>query len=107
MSAYTLVPAAPPVDADVRLRTAVGSATHLLAEICDRAPARASLSLIADPPGRAALHESLGFRDVAPSLGMVIPEDRAPARRGHVPGGGAGVAGQPQESQMPVAGRLM
>ena len=37
----------------------------LLADIRDRAPAGAYVTLTADPPGRA-LYESRGFRDVAP-----------------------------------------
>lgn len=41
----------------------------LLADIRDRAPAGAWVSLIGDPPGQR-LYRSMGFDDVAPSLGM-------------------------------------
>jgi ribosomal protein S18 acetylase RimI-like enzyme len=42
---------------------------HLLAEIDRRAPENPYVTLVGDPPGQA-LYRSLGFRDVAPSLGM-------------------------------------
>jgi ribosomal protein S18 acetylase RimI-like enzyme len=44
---------------------------RLLDEIRAKAPADPDVTLIADPPGRK-LYESLGFTDVAPSLGMRI-----------------------------------
>ncbi|WP_129788651.1 GNAT family N-acetyltransferase [Promicromonospora panici] len=44
---------------------------RLLDEIRAKAPADPYVTLIADPPGRR-LYESLGFTDVAPSLGMRI-----------------------------------
>jgi hypothetical protein len=42
---------------------------RLLDEIRAKAPADPYVTLVADPPGRR-LYESLGFVDVAPSLGM-------------------------------------
>jgi ribosomal protein S18 acetylase RimI-like enzyme len=42
---------------------------RLLDEIRAKAPADPYVTLVADPPGRR-LYESLGFADVAPSLGM-------------------------------------
>lgn len=44
---------------------------RLLAEIGDRAPADPYVTLMADPPGQR-LYASMGFRDAAPSLGMVL-----------------------------------
>ncbi|MBT1675226.1 GNAT family N-acetyltransferase [Curtobacterium aurantiacum] len=43
----------------------------LLADIRDRAPAGAYVTLVGDPPGQR-LYRSLGFDDVAPSLGMAL-----------------------------------
>lgn len=41
----------------------------LLADVRDRAPEGAYVSLIGDPPGQR-LYRSLGFEDVTPSVGM-------------------------------------
>lgn len=49
---------------------------RLLAEIDRCAPADPYVTLIGDPPGRK-LYESAGFRDAAPSLGMVLHRERA------------------------------
>jgi ribosomal protein S18 acetylase RimI-like enzyme len=43
----------------------------LLSDIRDRAPAGAYVTLVGDPPGQR-LYRSLGFDDVAPSLGMAL-----------------------------------
>ncbi|WP_259362673.1 GNAT family N-acetyltransferase [Curtobacterium sp. ME12] len=43
----------------------------LLADVRDRAPAGAYVTLVGDPPGQR-LYRSLGFEDVAPSLGMAL-----------------------------------
>ncbi len=43
----------------------------LLADVRDRAPAGAYVTLVGDPPGQR-LYRSLGFDDVAPSLGMAL-----------------------------------
>jgi ribosomal protein S18 acetylase RimI-like enzyme len=43
----------------------------LIADIEDRAPDGAFVSLIADPPG-VALYKAIGMRDTAPSVGMVL-----------------------------------
>ncbi|PZE88487.1 GNAT family N-acetyltransferase [Curtobacterium sp. MCBD17_008] len=43
----------------------------LVADVRERAPEGAYVSLIGDPPGQR-LYRSLGFEDVAPSLGMAV-----------------------------------
>ncbi len=43
----------------------------LVADVRSRAPRGAYVSLIGDPPGQR-LYRSLGFEDVAPSLGMAL-----------------------------------
>ncbi|GAA1783694.1 GNAT family N-acetyltransferase [Agromyces lapidis] len=43
----------------------------LIADVLERAPAGAYVSLIGDPPGQR-LYRSLGFNDVTPSLGMAM-----------------------------------
>ncbi|MFF2495995.1 GNAT family N-acetyltransferase [Agromyces sp. NPDC058064] len=47
----------------------------LIADIRERAPEGAYISLIGDPPGQR-LYRSLGFDDVAPSLGMAMRDGR-------------------------------
>ena len=44
----------------------------LVADIRSRAPEGAYVTLMGDPPGQR-LYRSLGFEDVAPSLGMALP----------------------------------
>ncbi|MFJ5143975.1 GNAT family N-acetyltransferase [Curtobacterium sp. NPDC088465] len=44
----------------------------LVADIRSRAPEGAYITLVGDPPGQR-LYRSLGFEDVAPSLGMALP----------------------------------
>lgn len=44
----------------------------LVADIRSRAPEGAYVTLVGDPPGQR-LYRSLGFEDVAPSLGMALP----------------------------------
>lgn len=44
----------------------------LVADIRSRAPEGAYITLVGDPPGQR-LYRSLGFDDVAPSLGMALP----------------------------------
>jgi ribosomal protein S18 acetylase RimI-like enzyme len=44
----------------------------LVADIRERAPEDAYVTLVGDPPG-LRLYRSLGFEDVAPSLGMALP----------------------------------
>ncbi|WP_439690111.1 GNAT family N-acetyltransferase [Curtobacterium sp. SP.BCp] len=46
----------------------------LVADIRSRAPEGAYVTLVGDPPGQR-LYRSLGFEDVAPSLGMALPVD--------------------------------
>ncbi|RPE85264.1 acetyltransferase (GNAT) family protein [Curtobacterium sp. PhB137] len=46
----------------------------LLEDVRDRAPAGAYVTLVGDPPGQR-LYRSLGFDDVAPSLGMALRLD--------------------------------
>ena len=46
----------------------------LLDDVRDRAPAGAFVTLVGDPPGQR-LYRSLGFDDVAPSLGMALRLD--------------------------------
>jgi GNAT superfamily N-acetyltransferase len=48
---------------------------RLLEEIAQRAPENPYVTLMADPPGRR-MYEAAGFRDVSPSVGMVL--DRHP-----------------------------
>ncbi|MGL3201211.1 MULTISPECIES: GNAT family N-acetyltransferase [Curtobacterium] len=45
---------------------------RLVADIRERAPEDAYVTLVGDPPGQR-LYRSLGFEDVAPSLGMALP----------------------------------
>jgi len=44
----------------------------LVADVRARAPRGAYITLVGDPPGQR-LYRSLGFEDVAPSLGMALP----------------------------------
>ncbi|WFR68162.1 GNAT family N-acetyltransferase [Curtobacterium flaccumfaciens] len=46
----------------------------LIADIRSRAPEGAYVTLVGDPPGQR-LYRSLGFDDVAPSLGMALRTD--------------------------------
>ncbi|WP_373682813.1 GNAT family N-acetyltransferase [Curtobacterium sp. csp3] len=46
----------------------------LVADVRARAPRGAYITLVGDPPGQR-LYRSLGFEDVAPSLGMALPID--------------------------------
>lgn len=46
----------------------------LVSDVRARAPRGAYITLVGDPPGQR-LYRSLGFQDLAPSLGMALPID--------------------------------